>query len=258
MIKDLTGLKFGLLFVVELVGTNNSRNSLWRVRCDCGDETQVSGSNLQRNHSKSCGCQKKKLLSARRSVNVAMQRFGLLVAMRPSGDKSSSGILWECFCDCGNMVRVAAKSLRCGQTQSCGCYRIFRVRQVCTTHGLSRTKEYARTKVNKRKELKMRLDASWTGTMEKALAAFFRRCVVCGSSKCLSTDHVLSLSRGHGLAPGNAVRLCRRCNSIKGDKFLPELPEAVSAKILTAARKFSAYWDTLKKESYGTGICRKN
>lgn len=67
-------------------------------------------------------------------------------------------------------------------------------------------------------------------------------CVVCGNTEKLVTDHVLPLSKGHGLAPGNAVRLCTSCNNKKYNKLPEELPPEWKDKILTAAESFRVAW----------------
>lgn len=55
-IKDLAGIRFGLLTAVEIDSKNKSGNYQWKCRCDCGETTVVSSSNLLRNHTQSCGC----------------------------------------------------------------------------------------------------------------------------------------------------------------------------------------------------------
>ena len=55
---DLTGRRFGRLTVVERLGYDTQTNSVkYACRCDCGNETVVSASNLRTNgHTTSCGC----------------------------------------------------------------------------------------------------------------------------------------------------------------------------------------------------------
>lgn len=55
-VKDLTGMKFGILTVVKRTDKNKSGNVQWICKCDCGETTVVSSSNLLRNHTVSCGC----------------------------------------------------------------------------------------------------------------------------------------------------------------------------------------------------------
>jgi hypothetical protein len=42
-----------------------------------------------------------------------------------------------CQCKCGDMTVVALKDLRIGDTQSCGCHKIERIKETKTTHGLT-------------------------------------------------------------------------------------------------------------------------
>lgn len=53
--KDLTGIRYGRLVVVEFVGIANHK-ARWKCRCDCGEVTEVSTSNLNQRKVQSCGC----------------------------------------------------------------------------------------------------------------------------------------------------------------------------------------------------------
>lgn len=54
--KDLTGLHFGRLTVLERVENDKHRNARWLCVCDCGEKTVVVGSDLQKGNTQSCGC----------------------------------------------------------------------------------------------------------------------------------------------------------------------------------------------------------
>ena len=59
--KDLTGIKFGRLTVIERVedyiSPSGRHRSKWLCKCDCGNEVIVMGNNLSRqNGTRSCGC----------------------------------------------------------------------------------------------------------------------------------------------------------------------------------------------------------
>lgn len=57
-----------------------------------------------------------------KASDITGQRFGSLVAIRPTGVKSKwDGEIWECKCDCGTIKGVAIHSLKTGNTKSCGC-----------------------------------------------------------------------------------------------------------------------------------------
>jgi hypothetical protein len=53
-------------------------------------------------------------------VDITGQRFGRLTAIKRIGTKQRS-VLWLCECDCGNLFHAVARSLRSGNTKSCGC-----------------------------------------------------------------------------------------------------------------------------------------
>lgn len=54
--KDLTGQRFGKWSVVSRAENNKHGLAMWRCRCDCGEESIVSGENLRNGASSSCGC----------------------------------------------------------------------------------------------------------------------------------------------------------------------------------------------------------
>ena len=54
-LNDLSGRKFGRLMVIERVD-NDKKGTFWLCKCDCGNTTIVSASNLKRGHVQSCGC----------------------------------------------------------------------------------------------------------------------------------------------------------------------------------------------------------
>lgn len=53
---DLTGQKFALLTVISRAENGSKGNAYWNCKCDCGNHTVVSGSNLRSGAVKSCGC----------------------------------------------------------------------------------------------------------------------------------------------------------------------------------------------------------
>jgi len=54
-------------------------------------------------------------------VNIAGQRFGRLIAIRPNGQDTGKNMRWYCQCDCGRSHTTLGTSLRSGHTHSCGC-----------------------------------------------------------------------------------------------------------------------------------------
>lgn len=73
-----------------------------------------------------------------RMIDIAGQKFNRLTAIRPIESKHGE-IVWECKCDCGNVVHVTSYDLRRGHTKSCGCLKAEIVRTVNIKHGLTHT-----------------------------------------------------------------------------------------------------------------------
>jgi len=58
-LKNLTGQKFGRLFVMKRISEIGKKNIHWMCRCDCGVVKSVNGESIKRGLSKSCGCLRK-------------------------------------------------------------------------------------------------------------------------------------------------------------------------------------------------------
>lgn len=52
--KDIKGLRYGRLLVIERVGIDTPVK--WLCECDCGNKKIVRGSDLRNGHTSSCGC----------------------------------------------------------------------------------------------------------------------------------------------------------------------------------------------------------
>ena len=101
---DLTGKIFGKLTVIEEYPERTAQGSVqWKCQCECGNITIVSGDNLRRNHTLSCGCLQKES-AQNRVIDLTGQRFGKLTvigrAPTPKGGTSRHAF-WYCNCDCG-------------------------------------------------------------------------------------------------------------------------------------------------------------
>lgn len=53
---DITGQRFNNWRVIKYNGIDKHKLSIWECLCDCGKIAIVTGNNLKRNKSKSCGC----------------------------------------------------------------------------------------------------------------------------------------------------------------------------------------------------------
>jgi hypothetical protein len=122
--KDLTGRRFGQLVVLRDSGERPYGSVLWRCACDCGNTCKVSSASLKSGSTKSCGCLARQTTyrMVRSNIkDITGQRFGRLVVLRDTGERSGRSVLWFCACDCGNTTKVQTGDLKTGRTRSCGC-----------------------------------------------------------------------------------------------------------------------------------------
>lgn len=155
--KDLTGMQFGRLTVVEQgpdhIDPHGVHLLRWKCVCECGGEALCSTYNLEHGITKSCGCLRlEKTLERLAEYNaknkrdehvrvlhdLTGQRFGRLTVIRQADDyiAPSQGhyAVWECQCDCGNLTTVIGTRLTRGIVLSCGCYQAQRSAEYHTKH----------------------------------------------------------------------------------------------------------------------------
>lgn len=125
IIKDMAGQRFGRLLVLRYAGSKNGK-AAWYCKCDCGNETIVTGDNLRQGITSSCGCLWHEKFTKARFQDLTGQHFGELTVIkrdetRPQGHQLP--VYWICKCSCGKEISVLAENLRSGNSQSCGCKR---------------------------------------------------------------------------------------------------------------------------------------
>ena len=77
---DLTGQRFGRLTVVEMVGKDNCKKTLWKCKCDCGNEVTVRATNLKQGCTTSCGCFRKEIvLKNTKKRNQFLRKDGTMI-----------------------------------------------------------------------------------------------------------------------------------------------------------------------------------
>lgn len=122
---DLTGKKFGRLSVIERVANNKDGHTMWKCRCDCGNERIIMGKSLCSGHTQSCGCLNKEIVNNNSLIDRIGERFGRLVVVSRAEDyiapNGKKHIRWKCLCDCGRETIVDVCQLVQGNTKSCGC-----------------------------------------------------------------------------------------------------------------------------------------
>lgn len=120
---DLTGRRFGRLFVVRRTGQDRHGQPVWECKCDCGNLTRVRGHSLRHQGTKSCGCLTidiTKKRHARNRPDITGERFGRLIALHRTGEIRGGHVMWKCRCDCGIEINSPWEALG-KRTISCGC-----------------------------------------------------------------------------------------------------------------------------------------
>lgn len=123
-IIDLTGKKFGRFTVIQRAANNKHGQAMWECECECGQRKIVAGYNLRNGNSQSCGCRKNEMIAEigkNNAIDLTGQRFGKLVAIKPTNERSNTHVVWELQCDCGNLHYASTNDLKKGHVQSCGC-----------------------------------------------------------------------------------------------------------------------------------------
>ena len=125
--KDISHQKFNR--VTPLYRTeNHGRKTAWVCKCDCGSIFVTTADSLSRSNTQSCGCFQKEQTSNSNTSDIKPgQKYNRLTvierANKTKKSPSDRNIYWVCQCDCGNLTVTAAKYLRSGHTQSCGCLK---------------------------------------------------------------------------------------------------------------------------------------
>lgn len=65
-----------------------------------------------------------------KALDLTGQRFGRLTVIEKTDKRNNGGNVWKCLCECGNIVEVRSDCLRCGHTQSCGCLRKEKAKEI--------------------------------------------------------------------------------------------------------------------------------
>jgi len=78
-------------------------------------------------------------------VDLKGQRFGMLVACRPTDSRRKGQVVWLMLCDCGREKLVPVQYFKKGRVQSCGCNTLNLHKRPNTknkTHGMRKTSLY--------------------------------------------------------------------------------------------------------------------
>lgn len=122
------GDKFHRLTLLEPVYPN-ALSKDWVMRCDCGELTKAGACNARLGRVKSCGCLQRDVMQelqyGKARTDLSGRKYNKLTVLRQIENISVyyAGCVWECECDCGNIVNVPTSRLTTGHTKSCGCLK---------------------------------------------------------------------------------------------------------------------------------------
>ena len=120
--NDVTGYKFGRLTALYATDQKSGGHTVWRFRCDCGNEIEQRLVDVKRGNTQSCGCLRDEYFSNRK-IDISGQQFGFLKAICPMDYTYRGCIVWKFRCICGNEIEKSASMVKSGHVKSCGCMR---------------------------------------------------------------------------------------------------------------------------------------
>lgn len=115
---DMAGVKVGRLTVLDYAG-----DGWWNCQCECGNTVKRKGMQLKRGGKSSCGCWIGDI--ARENGRTTKKtliglRVGHIKVLKCVDDTVGKEI-YECQCDCGNIINVERRYLVDGSKTHCGC-----------------------------------------------------------------------------------------------------------------------------------------
>ena len=229
--RDLTGKRFGNLYVIRRVENDKWCKAQFLTRCEvegCGNEKVVRGNYLTSKTypTTHCGC-----LTVH---DLTGKRFGdLYVIRRVKNDKwDQVQFLTRCEVEgCGNekVVRGDRLTHKKNPMIHCGCLSFQHksdakkgILHPNYKHGLTGTPEYAVEKQHQRRIKKQNNNLSSNLSHAEPFAMprpILDYCVYCGSKNNLTTDHIISIDKGGTQDSKNLIRACKSCNSAKRNSF---------------------------------------
>lgn len=166
-IIDLTGQKFGKYTVLKRDETKPKGKTCkvyWICQCDCGNIKSVRADHLKSGKTLSCGCEHKRIVSEKATIDLTGQSFGLLTVVKkvdkPKNNNDRSAY-WLCKCDCGGEIITSAHTLKIGKCNSCGCIKSLgetKISNVLSTLRISFVRQYSFSDLLSEKSIPLKFD----------------------------------------------------------------------------------------------------
>lgn len=116
--RNIEGQRFGNLVALACTGKKTDRGYyIWRCRCDCGNEIEVSTNSLKQGIRFSCGCAKHDAASG-----IIGEKYGNITIIGID-QRSKTYSVAKCRCDCGREFYAKKYEVQSGIIKDCGCSR---------------------------------------------------------------------------------------------------------------------------------------
>ena len=160
------GKKYGRLTVLKRdleKPIGHKKGSYWICQCECGNIISVALSSLTKGSTKSCGCLKREFLTNSNTKDITGLQSGLLTALRRTKNKTAKNEwLWECQCECGNIIFAPTSALTSKHIQSCGCLSMslgeYYIQKILIENNIHYTKEFSFSNLKSNKNGYLRFD----------------------------------------------------------------------------------------------------
>lgn len=114
--------------VDDYVSPKGKHEKRYLCKCDCGTEYITRGSWLVSGKSKYCRECSKNKTREKLTQDLTNCRFGRWTVLEKASTEKT-GVYWKCRCDCGVEKIIRGTSLTSGNSKSCGCYAVEKLRE---------------------------------------------------------------------------------------------------------------------------------
>lgn len=186
--------------------------------------------------------------------NLTNKTFGKLLVIKRVDDyvqhNGRKRVMWECVCDCGNIVVVESGNLTTNHSRSCGCgvrEAMSRTGKNNKTHGLIKTKEYY----------------AWASIKELCYNKNYKNYEFCGAKGISVCEEWLnsfeSFLMDVGFAPEGAVlcRINKHGNYEKSNVFWGSMVDVARSKSRTIKIPFKGEYYTIREATELFGFSSK-
>ena len=149
-VLNLVGKKYNQLTAIEYLEIG-SHGSVFKFKCECGNEIKLRGTLVTTGQQKNCGCKIGKHNKGRTNTSLALSRIGEqhnLLTITGISQSENKNYKMVCKCLCGNNkeVKCTYSELIKGKVKSCGCWQREKASQSGSFVGLNNNRHCGKNK----------------------------------------------------------------------------------------------------------------